>query len=66
MLCVTKSAVMGFCSKGPKNEFERAVVNEPSVFEPLNFYCIVAAFYNTTVAQMNFRKMDILLAQTCL
>ena len=24
----------GICSKGPKNEFETAVVNEPSVFEP--------------------------------
>ena len=30
----------GICSKGPKNEFESAVVNEPSVFEPLKFYCI--------------------------
>ena len=27
-------------SKGIKNEFETAVVNEPSVFEPLKFYCI--------------------------
>ena len=27
----------GLCSKGPKNEFEPAVVNEPSVFEPLEF-----------------------------
>ena len=26
-------------SKGLKNEFEIAVVNEPSVFEPLKFYC---------------------------
>ena len=34
-----KSAAMGFCSKGLKNEFETAVVNEPSVFEPLKFYC---------------------------
>ena len=24
---------------GLKNEFEIAVVNEPSVFEPLKFYC---------------------------
>ena len=31
---------MGFCSKGLKIEFETAVVNEPSVFEPLKFYCI--------------------------
>ena len=28
-----------FC-KGLKNEFETAMVNEPSVFEPLKFYCI--------------------------
>ena len=27
-------------SLGLKNEFEIAVVNEPSVFEPLKFYCI--------------------------
>ena len=27
-------------SWGLKNEFETAVVNEPSVFEPLKFYCI--------------------------
>ena len=27
------------CSKGPKNEFETAVVNEPSVLEPLKFHC---------------------------
>ena len=29
----------GICSKRPKNEFEPAVVNEPSVFEPFKFYC---------------------------
>ena len=29
----------GICSKGPTNEFETAVVNEPSVFEPLKFDC---------------------------
>ena len=34
-----KSVVMGF-SQGLKNEFETAVVNEPSVFEPLKFCCI--------------------------
>ena len=31
----------GICSKGPKKEFEPAVVKEPSVFEPLKFYCIM-------------------------
>ena len=36
-----KSAVMGFFPMGLKNEFETVVVNEPSVFEPLKFYCIV-------------------------
>ena len=34
-----KSVAMGFFSKRLKNEFETAVVNEPSVFEPLNVYC---------------------------
>ena len=27
-------------SKGPKNKFETAMVNEPSMFEPLKFCCI--------------------------
>ena len=27
-------------SYGLKNEFKTAVVNEPSVFEPLKFFCI--------------------------
>ena len=27
--------------KGLKDEFERAVVNKPSVFEPLKFHCII-------------------------
>ena len=35
-----KSAAMGFFSWGLKNEFETAVINEPSVFEPLKFYCL--------------------------
>ena len=36
----SKSAVMGYFSKGLKYEFETALVNEPSVFKPLKFYCI--------------------------
>ena len=32
-------AAMGFFPYGLKNESETAVVNEPSVFEPLKFYC---------------------------
>ena len=35
----------GIFSKGLKNEFELAVVNEPSVFEPLKFYCILIKSY---------------------
>ena len=31
-------------SKGLKNEFETAVVNEPSVFEPLKLYSILMFF----------------------
>ena len=38
----------GICSKGPKNNFETAVVYEPSVFEPLKFYCIFKNFYLKT------------------
>ena len=34
-----KSAAMGLFLE-LKHEFETAVVNEPSVFEPLKFYCI--------------------------
>ena len=42
-----KSAAMGFFSEGLKNELKTAVVNEPSVFEPLKFYCIY--FFNITI-----------------
>ena len=39
-------------SQGLKNEFETAVVNERSVFEPLKFYCI----YNYTLAALRVNK----------
>ena len=35
-----KSEAIGFCSNGLKKEFETALVNEPSVFEPLKVYGI--------------------------
>ena len=35
------SAAMEFFCYGLRNEFEIAVVNEPSVFDPLKFYCIL-------------------------
>ena len=40
---VSKICNYGICSKGLKNEFKTAVVNEPSVFEPLKFYCMYFA-----------------------
>ena len=33
------SQICRIFSKGLKNDFETAVVNEPSVFKPLKFYC---------------------------
>ena len=41
ILNYSKSATKEFYSKGFKNEFETAMVNEPLVFEPLKFYCIL-------------------------
>ena len=46
-----KYAVMGFFFKGLKNDFEPAVVNEPSVFEPLKFYCIFFYTYFETLSE---------------
>ena len=34
------SADIVFFPKGTQKEFETAMVNEPSVFEPLKFHCI--------------------------
>ena len=39
-----KSAAVDFCSKVLNNGFETAMVNEPSVFEPLKFYCSPSVF----------------------
>ena len=41
-----KSAAIGIFSKGLKNEFETAVVNELSVFEPLKFSCTLIQMAN--------------------
>ena len=41
----------GIYSKGLINEFETAVVNEPSVFEPLKFYCTCKMFSNNNNLQ---------------
>ena len=39
-LIYSKSAAVGFFCEGFEDEFETAVVNEQSVFEPLQFFCI--------------------------
>ena len=38
---ISKLQLFDFFFKGLKDKFERAVVNEPSVFEPLKFYCML-------------------------
>ena len=48
---------MGFFSKGLKNEFETAVVNEPSVFEPLKFYCICCYLHVVSAYAFHIIKM---------
>ena len=62
----------GICSEGPKNEFETAVVNEPSVFESLKFYCInplrnlkVKLFTNYRYLKENFLVPENLLQVIC-
>ena len=51
-----KSAAMCFFFKGLKNEFETAVVNEPSVFEPPRFYC---TSFVTKLHDMSIRSNQI-------
>ena len=44
-----KSTAIAFFFKGLKDEFETAVVNEPSVFEPVKFYCIIIFLFLTII-----------------
>ena len=48
----------GIFSKGLKNDFETAVVNEPSVFEPLKFYCILKRAIKTIPRINNKEKNE--------
>ena len=48
----------GICSKGPKNGFETAVVNKPSVFKPLKFYCITSLLENFYPTCSYYSRMD--------
>ena len=43
-------------SKGPKNEFETAVVNEPSVCEPLKFYSNIKSVFFVLAIQREEEK----------
>ena len=47
---------MGFCAKGLKYEFETAVVNVASVFEPLKIYCICTKFFENICS--GFKVID--------
>ena len=49
-LKLSKICSYGLFSKGLKNEFETAVVNEPLVFEPLKFYCIIKTEEQATLS----------------
>ena len=52
-----KSAAMRFFSKGLKKEFEIAMVNQPSVFEPLKFQCFhVPIFLFSPIYLVIFKK----------
>ena len=46
------------------NDFETAVVNEPSVFEPLKFYCMSAQSRNRYNSGIVLRKVGILTLYT--
>ena len=48
-----KSAAIGFCYRGLKNEFETAVVIEPSGLEPLEFYRILLLYFQVTCTCCN-------------
>ena len=47
----------GIFSKGLKNEFETAVVNESSVFEPLEFCCILHSNSCKQIALILIRRL---------
>ena len=54
-----KSAASGFFSKGFKHEFEIAVVNEPSGFKPLQFYCSSISYHLVCATLYGHVRKDI-------
>ena len=49
----------GIFSKELKNEFETAMANKPSVFEPLKFDCIFVTFREKDYMHQMIRKGNI-------
>ena len=65
ILNYSASAAMGF-SKGLENEFETAVVNVPSVFKPLKFYCSYYLGFQDLQSQITMsRTLAGVYAYTC-
>ena len=55
-------AAIGFSQRDSKDEFETAVVNEPSVFEPLKFYCTVKRrTFHINCQRVNKRRNDVIM-----
>ena len=50
---LSQSCSCGIFSKGLKNEFETAMVNEPSVFKPLKVYCILKLSSQSILASVD-------------
>ena len=44
------------CSKQSKNEFETALVNEPSMFEPLKFYCMWIQYFKAKMRELKQKQ----------
>ena len=53
----SKLQLWGFFSKGLKDEFETAVVYEPSMFEPLKFYCMCCSRLRTGLDLMVLKRL---------
>ena len=49
----------GIFSKGLKNEFETAVINEPLVFEPLKFYVFLSQTLDLKRTLLNHHMISI-------
>ena len=48
---------------GLKNEFEIAQVNEPSVFEPLKFYCMLYTYFLSFSREIYYQREELALLE---